>query len=240
MSSSASLLEVGGKKSFEAGQIAAAGGRRERPKENAASGQAVGIATTESDACTGACHELPRVGRADLKGLRDLPVRVLEALSQHVGGTFRWWKGSTYWRGGFLAQLGFVETSARNWQAALEAMRELADIFATTKMVDIEALLWGVDYADAALQVGAMQDVEAAIAVLRRQASAGRPEAAAAADRCEALLKAARGDVDDALNELRAIVDRTGSGVHSRQRGPGWLWDRSTAAPDTKAWPAKR
>ena len=120
-------------------------------------------------------------------------------------------QGSTYWRGGFLAQLGFIETSARNWQAALEAMRELADIFASTKMVDIEALLWGVDYADAALQVGAMQDVEAAIAVLRRQASAGRPEAAAAADRCEALLKATRGDVDDAMNELRTIVDRTGS-----------------------------
>jgi DNA-binding CsgD family transcriptional regulator len=119
--------------------------------------------------------------------------------------------GSAYWRGGFLAQLGFVETSARNWQAALEHLRELAEIFASTKMVDLEQLLWGVDYADAALQVGATDEVEVAISVLRRQGSAGRPEAAIAADRCEALLMAARGDVDTALNQLVKIVDQQGS-----------------------------
>ncbi|MFI5895849.1 AAA family ATPase [Actinoplanes sp. NPDC051513] len=118
---------------------------------------------------------------------------------------------STYWRGGFLAQLGFVETSARDWQAALEPLRELAGIFASTRMVDMEALLWAVDYADAALKTGAMQEVDTAIAVLRRQASAGRPEAAVAADRCEALRKAARGDVDEALTELRAIAGRAGA-----------------------------
>ncbi|MFH8445376.1 LuxR C-terminal-related transcriptional regulator [Streptomyces sp. NPDC018026] len=118
---------------------------------------------------------------------------------------------STYLRGAFLALLGFVETSARNWQAALEALRELAEIFAKTGMVDLESLLWGVDYADAALQVGATEDVEAAVAVLRRQGSAGKPEAAVAADRCQALLTAARGDVDDALAKLREIVDRPGS-----------------------------
>ena len=59
--------------------------------------------------------------------------------------------GSTYWLSGFLAQLGFVETSARNWHAALEALHEIAEIFASTEMVDLEQLLWGVDYADAAL-----------------------------------------------------------------------------------------
>jgi DNA-binding CsgD family transcriptional regulator len=118
---------------------------------------------------------------------------------------------STYWRGGFLAQLGFIETSARNWHAALEALREVAEIFASTKMVDLEQLLWGVDYADAALQVGAMHDVEVAISVLRRQGSAGRPEATVAADRCQALLTAARGDVDDALSELRTVVGQQGS-----------------------------
>src|SRR5260370_2545619 len=119
--------------------------------------------------------------------------------------------GSTYWRGGFLAQLGFIETSARNWHTALEALREVAEIFASTKMVDLEQLLWGVDYADAALQAGAMQDVEVAISVLRRQGSAGRPEATVAADRCQALLTAARGDVDDALSELRTVVGQQGS-----------------------------
>jgi DNA-binding CsgD family transcriptional regulator len=118
---------------------------------------------------------------------------------------------STYWRGGFLAQLGFIETSARNWQAALEPLRELAQIFASTKMVDLEQLLWGVDYADAALQVGSLEEVEVAISVLRRQGSAGRPEATIAADRCQALLTAARGDVDDALHELVKIVNRAGS-----------------------------
>jgi DNA-binding CsgD family transcriptional regulator len=116
--------------------------------------------------------------------------------------------GSTYWLGGFLAQLGFVETSARNWHAALTALREVADIFATTKMVDLEQLLWGVDYADAGLQAGAMQDVEAAITILRRQGAAGRPEATIAANRCQALLAAARGDADDAMSQLRAIVDQ--------------------------------
>ena len=50
--------------------------------------------------------------------------------------------GSTYWLSGFLAQLGFVETSARNWHAALEGLREIAEIFASTKMVDLEQLLW--------------------------------------------------------------------------------------------------
>jgi DNA-binding CsgD family transcriptional regulator len=119
--------------------------------------------------------------------------------------------GSPYWRGGFLAQLGFMEASDRNWQAALEALRELAKVFADTKMVDLEQLLWGVDYADAALQVGAIPDVEAAVSLLRRQAAAGRPEAAVAADRCQALLAAAHGDVGEALDRLREIVDRQGA-----------------------------
>jgi DNA-binding CsgD family transcriptional regulator len=119
--------------------------------------------------------------------------------------------GSPYWRGGFLAQLGFIEVSARSWLAALDALRELADIIATTKMVDLEQLLWAVDYADAALQVGSMHEVETAIAILRRQAAAGRPEAAVAANRCEALLTAARGDLDEAASRLRRIVDNPGS-----------------------------
>jgi len=119
--------------------------------------------------------------------------------------------GSTYWLSGFLAQLGFVETSARNWHAALEALREVAEIFARTKMVDLEQLLWGVDYADAALQIGAEHDVEVAISVLRRQGASGRPEAAVAADRCQALLSAARGGVDEALSVLRKVVEQPGS-----------------------------
>ncbi|TCN41146.1 putative ATPase [Kribbella orskensis] len=118
--------------------------------------------------------------------------------------------GLRYWLGGFLAQLGFIEISARNWHAALEPLRELAEIFASTKLVDLEQLLWPVDLADAALQVGALQDVETAISLLRRQGAAGRPEAAVAADRCQALLSAARGDVDKALTELRKIVDQPG------------------------------
>jgi DNA-binding CsgD family transcriptional regulator len=77
-------------------------------------------------------------------------------------------------------------------------------------MVDLEQLLWGVDYADAALQVGAIQDVEQAITVLRRQGSAGRLEAEIAADRCQALLRAARGNVDQALAELTKIVELVG------------------------------
>ncbi len=119
--------------------------------------------------------------------------------------------GSTYWLSGFLAQLGFVEISARNWHAALEALREVAEIFARTKMVDLEQLLWGVDYADAALQIGAEHDVEVAISVLRRQGASGRPEAAVAADRCQALLSAARGGVDEALSVLRKVVEQPGS-----------------------------
>jgi DNA-binding CsgD family transcriptional regulator len=119
--------------------------------------------------------------------------------------------GSTYWLAGFLAQVGFIETSAQNWPVALEALREVAEIFARTKMVDLEQLLWAVDYADAALQVGSTEDVEAAIAVLRRQGASGRSEATVAADRCEALLKAARGDVDGALHELVRVVVGRGS-----------------------------
>jgi DNA-binding CsgD family transcriptional regulator len=119
--------------------------------------------------------------------------------------------GSTYWLCGFLAQLGFVETSARNWDAALEALREIAEIFASSKMVDLEQLLWGIDYADAGLQIRAEHDVEVAISVLRRQGASGRPEAAVAADRCQALLSAARGDVDEALGVLRKVVEQPGS-----------------------------
>ena len=74
--------------------------------------------------------------------------------------------GSACWKGGLLAQPGFLETSARNWQAALVPLREVAEIFASTKMVDREQVLWGVDFADAALQLGSLQEVEAAIAVL--------------------------------------------------------------------------
>ena len=118
--------------------------------------------------------------------------------------------GLTYWLGGFLAQLGFIEISYRNWQAALEPLRELAHIFADTQLVDLEQLLWGVDYADAALQVGSVEEAEAAVSILRRQGAAGRPEATVAADRCQALLAAARGDMDDAVSELRKIVDRPG------------------------------
>ena len=119
--------------------------------------------------------------------------------------------GYAYWRAGFLAQLGFIETSARNWQAALTTLRELAEIVASTKFVDLEQFLWGADYADAALQVGALDDVAAAVCVLRRAGSAGRPEAAVAAGRYRALLSAARGDTDDAVGELRAIVDQPGA-----------------------------
>jgi DNA-binding CsgD family transcriptional regulator len=111
----------------------------------------------------------------------------------------------------FLAQLGFIETSARNWQAALEALREVAEIFTSTEMVELEQLLWGVDYADAALQVGSLQEVEVAISLLRRQGVAGRPEATVAAERCQALLTAARGDVNNALSELVKIVGQPGS-----------------------------
>jgi DNA-binding CsgD family transcriptional regulator len=116
-------------------------------------------------------------------------------------------QGLAYWRGGFLAQLGFIETSAREWQAALPALRELAGLFAKTGMVDLEQLLWPVDYADAALQVGALDEVAAAIDLLRRQGAVGRPEATVAADRCQALLTAARGDTDTALHELVRITD---------------------------------
>ncbi|HZX01448.1 helix-turn-helix transcriptional regulator [Kribbella sp.] len=117
--------------------------------------------------------------------------------------------GITYWLAGFLAQLGFVEVSAGNWQAALEPLRELADIFATTELVDLEQLLWPVDYADAALQVGALDEVAAAITLLRRQGAAGRPEATVAADRCQALLTAAGGDLDTAIAALRQLRDAT-------------------------------
>jgi DNA-binding CsgD family transcriptional regulator len=119
--------------------------------------------------------------------------------------------GATYWIAGFLAQVGFIEASARNWQAALEVLREVSGIFADTGMVDLEQLLWGVDYADAALQLGSMEDVEVAIGVLQRQGAAGRAEATVAAERCQALLTAARGDVDDALHDLVRIVDQQGS-----------------------------
>jgi DNA-binding CsgD family transcriptional regulator len=119
--------------------------------------------------------------------------------------------GSTYWLSGFLAQLGFVEASARNWRAALSALREVAGIFARTRMVDLEQLLWGVDYADAALQLGSHQDAETAISVLRRQGASGRPEAAVAADRCHALLSAVRGESDEAISVLRALTGQPGA-----------------------------
>jgi DNA-binding CsgD family transcriptional regulator len=118
---------------------------------------------------------------------------------------------STYWTAGFLAGVGFIECSARAWSAALDALREVADIFTRTKMIDLEQLLWPVDYADAALQVGALDDVEVAVGFLRRQGASVRPEALVAADRCQALLKAARGDTDDALHDLVKIVNRDGA-----------------------------
>jgi DNA-binding CsgD family transcriptional regulator len=114
---------------------------------------------------------------------------------------------STYWTAGFLAGVGFIECSARAWSAALDALREVADIFTRTKMIDLEQLLWPVDYADAALQVGALDEVEAAVGFLRRQGASVRPEALVAADRCHALLKAAHGDIDDALHDLVAVVN---------------------------------
>jgi DNA-binding CsgD family transcriptional regulator len=118
--------------------------------------------------------------------------------------------GTTYWLAGFLAQLGFVEVSARNWSAALEPLRELATIVTRTQIVDLEQLLWPVDYADAALQVGALDEVAGAVELLRRQGQLGHPEALVAADRCQALLDAASGDVDKAFEVLRELVDRSG------------------------------
>jgi DNA-binding NarL/FixJ family response regulator len=116
--------------------------------------------------------------------------------------------GSTYWLAGFLAQIGFAETSARNWPAALAALREVAEIFARTKMVELEQLLWAVDYADAALQLGELDDVEQAISFLRRQGNPSRPEATIAAGRCAALLTAARGDSHSALSDFVRVVSQ--------------------------------
>lgn len=142
---------------------------------------------------------LVRAYSGDLADARELAQR---AATQARSG------GLTYWLAGFLAQLGFIEVSARNWNAALEPLRELAEIFADTELVDLEQLLWPVDYADAALQVGALDEVATAVALLRRQ---GRPEALVAADRCQALLTAARGDVEEALTVLRGVVERAGA-----------------------------
>jgi len=135
----------------------------------------------------------------DLDGARELAKDAAASSGSH---------GLTYWRVGFLAQLGFIETSARNWQAALETLREVAAIIARTKIADLEQMLWAVDYADAALHVGALDEAESAIAALRRQGTAGRPEATVAADRCQALLTAVRGDTGAAVSELRRIVDQ--------------------------------
>ena len=117
---------------------------------------------------------------------------------------------STYWLSFFLAVRGFVETSAGEWQAALYALREVAAVFDRTNMVDLEQVLWPVDYADAALQVGALDEVQRAVEFLRRQGASGRPEATVAADRCEALRRAATGDVDVALRSLERIVGLDG------------------------------
>jgi hypothetical protein len=116
--------------------------------------------------------------------------------------------GSTDRLSGFLAQVGFAETSARNWPAALAALREVADIFTRTKMVELEQLLWAVDDADAALQLGELHDVEQAISFLRRQGYLSRPEATIAAECCTALLTAARGDPDSALSDLVRIISQ--------------------------------
>lgn len=138
---------------------------------------------------------------AAFSGELDLARQVADKAASEARAT-----GSTYWLCAFLAQLGFVENSAGEWQAGLVVLRELADIFDATGMVDLEQVLWAVDYADAALQVGALDEVERAVAALRRQAGDGRAEVVAAADRCQALLTAARGDVDGALSELARIV----------------------------------
>ncbi len=151
-------------------------------------------------------ENMARVLIKEYAGDLDAAREVAEGAASHARAS-----GLRYWLGGFLAQLGFIETSARNWHAALEPLRELAEIFASTKMVDLEQLLWPVDLADAALQVGALDDVETAIALLRRQGDAGRPEATIAADRCQALLTAVRGDAAAAVTELRRLVDQTGS-----------------------------
>jgi DNA-binding CsgD family transcriptional regulator len=167
-----------------------------------------------------ALHESGRLGAWATSSLQEDMARVLvkeyagdldDARELALGAVARSRiSGSTYWIAGFLTQIGFIETSARNWPAALDALGQVAEIFQRTKMVDLEQLLWGVDYADAALQVGSLPDVEAAIAILRRQGSAGRPEATVAANRCQALLNAARGDLDRAVSELVEIVDQPG------------------------------
>ena len=128
---------------------------------------------------------------------------------------------STYWTAGFLAGTGFIECSDRAWSAALDALREVAEIFTRTKMVDLEQLLWAVDYADAALQVGALDEVEKAIGFLRRQGESVRPEALVAADRCQALLRAARGEIEEAVQDLVEIVELEGAECpfeHSRSK----------------------
>ena len=110
-------------------------------------------------------------------------------------------------RAAFLAPLSLIEVSSDGWPAAIQCSRELADIFARTGMVDLFGLLWGVDYAYAALQLGLLDEVNAPIRLLREQGErADRPEATAAADRCQALLTAARGESDAAVASLRELV----------------------------------
>ncbi|EKA61372.1 HTH-type transcriptional regulator malT [Janibacter hoylei PVAS-1] len=152
----------------------------------------------------------------------------IEALAELVGGTFERAalissrgvdlareQGDERYLRRQLAQLGLARLHLDELDAAVAAYRELRRIDAASGIRDVTALRWHTDAVTALALVGETDEAAALLAEVRSavEVGLGAPGTGIAADRAEAEIAAAEGDLDGA----RLLVTRSATAAAERR-----------------------
>ncbi|MCH0566016.1 MULTISPECIES: LuxR family transcriptional regulator [unclassified Streptomyces] len=108
-----------------------------------------------------------------------------------------------------LAALGYAHLVAGDAQAAIVALRRVRELEQGLGVTDPARGRWHGDLAEALVAVGEVGEAQELVDVTREHAMRlGRESVLAVLDRAEALVRAARGDLDAAVARLTSVQDR--------------------------------
>ncbi|MDQ0810423.1 DNA-binding CsgD family transcriptional regulator/tetratricopeptide (TPR) repeat protein [Streptomyces sp. B3I7] len=110
-----------------------------------------------------------------------------------------------------LGALGHAQLVAGDAAGAVRSLRRVRDVEEQLGVTDPARGRWHGDLAEALVRVGEVAEAQRLVDVTRvRAAALGRESVLAVLDRAEALVRAARGDVDGAVRQLMSARDRLG------------------------------